>query len=768
MTAESPSLDLEGLGRRLSAGLALHPRRAFVAVIHTPSELVKATLELTTQRIAASATHSVDVVTERVALDDAAKARIATLNAQRDVLLATVAGVVLIVTTEAEARSLRRWAPDLTASPDLWARVLAAPDRKPWPLVADEIRTLMAESHAFIDLKGLVLVDAAPARRPLDEVYCPLIDLTTAASTATQSGRSPRAWLILGGPGTGKSTFLRHTALRLAQGEDPLGLGAMVPVLVPLAEYGLHREREAATPLVTWTAGWLAERGVAGAEGLVSHLGEVALLLDGLDEVRDASARRAILNEAAQLAADGRVGAVVIGARTFVVDELRDSHLRSLTVVPVEQQLSASWVRALVSRLVWRPGSSELLADRILADEDLRSLARTPLLLTFLVVLHETEGRLPERRVEVYYRLCELLADRWARTRSAGRSGRRHSRGAAMRVLGPLAWWMVERGGAPIPEAELLRQLVVIESRLGSSDVEVRARASLDLLRMDTAALAPRGDGRWEFAHLSVAEYLAATEADRDPARWQQLIADPFARVLREVVIFAIAQVSVIEGRYDRAGELVQAVLARSRGQGRYDERHVGLIAGVLEARCDLDSASVVALVDRMLALVLDRAYPRETARQVQYAAWSALAGLAPSAHRAAVRGTVEARVLAPRSWSKVLRASLVSEGLASALIEDPTRDLGLEIDGHLFSPFLGLVHHLLELYDLPIRSLLERLSGAEDPRLRLVAALISVKLGEAAGRSRDELLTDELVEPCARLLEGHYRWKTDAAPSSA
>jgi len=83
-----------------------------------------------------------------------------------------------------------------------------------------------------------------------------------------------------------------------------------------------------------------------------------------------------------------------------------------------------------------------------------------------LVVLHETEGRLPERRVEVYYRLSELLIDRWTRTRSAAHHARGPSRGTATRVLGPLAWWIVERGAAPVLDDEQVERLVPIESRL--------------------------------------------------------------------------------------------------------------------------------------------------------------------------------------------------------------------------------------------------------------------------------------------------------------
>jgi predicted NACHT family NTPase len=110
-------------------------------------------------------------------------------------------------------------------------------------------------------------------------------------------------WVLLGDPGSGKTTVLRHAALKLL--DDPDG---RLPIYLTVAEIeqgiepALRRlfERFGAADLTRWAHKEILE-------------GRAVLLLDGLDEVADlAAARDALLKLAVNV---GKTTTLVIASR---------------------------------------------------------------------------------------------------------------------------------------------------------------------------------------------------------------------------------------------------------------------------------------------------------------------------------------------------------------------------------------------------------------------------------------------------------------------
>ncbi|NJK31628.1 MAG: hypothetical protein HC927_03985 [Deltaproteobacteria bacterium] len=331
-----------------------------------------------------------------------------------------------------------------------------------------------------------------------------------------------------------------------------------------------------------------------------------------------------MLSEVSQLCQNAHIGGVVVTGRSFLVDEL-GQHEHILQIVFTREPRPEE-ARAFVTKFVQlRRGTqahAQDLITRIEQDADLRALARTPLMLAFMTILDELEGRLPDRRIEIYYRLGEMLVDRWTRSRSIGMSSHfrdRPTRADALRVLGPLAWWTVERGGGTVHEAELYREIERIECRRETpTEASKRATALLELLRSDTALLVPRPGNRWSFVHGSIGEYFAGVEVERDRQRWAALLENPFRAEWREIAIFCAGNLGVIEGRVDSLDTLVTAIMKKSHRPGRYDAKYPSLFIGLLEESPGLSRQQIDDLVERLLKLTLTNSYSGVVKPRVQ------------------------------------------------------------------------------------------------------------------------------------------------------
>lgn len=226
---------------------------------------------------------------------------------------------MLLAHSPADVRFFHATAPDFSSTLDAIVEIEEVEPPSDWTRCASEIRELMANRHATLDFTGLLPNVPEMHQLPLRELYQALVHVV-----ARPSEGAPGC-LILGDPGTGKSTYLRHLAWTYATGSgDPLDLGTKLPVLMSLSDYGEDRAQYRVRPLLEYLPTWLEQQGIEGAWDVGQHLAGVMLLLDGLDELREPGARRAVLDEVIELVEAQAVGAVIITGRTFLVDELAE------------------------------------------------------------------------------------------------------------------------------------------------------------------------------------------------------------------------------------------------------------------------------------------------------------------------------------------------------------------------------------------------------------------------------------------------------------
>ncbi|WP_034950012.1 SUMF1/EgtB/PvdO family nonheme iron enzyme, partial [Candidatus Accumulibacter cognatus] len=417
-----------------------------------------------------------------------------------------------------------------------------------------------------------------------------------------------RSLVLMGGPGSGKTTFLNFVALCLAG--ELLGLpaanlkllrqpiprepdaargskakrqrwthGALLPVCVVLRDFAASLPADAAVdadtlwrfifgqwpePLRPYAAP--LQRELLGRGGLI--------LLDGLDEVPDAENRRAQVKQAVQSFA-GLYGQCrfLVTSRTYAYQRqdwkligFAERELLPFTRGQIERFIDAWYAHmahdlARLSASQAADGAARL--KRASERPELSELAARPLLLTLMARLQTRGGgALPESREKLYAESVDMLLDEWERHKPRfDRSGQRvdepclgewlgASRESIRREIDRLAYEVhlaqpSLTGTADIHEAALTAAL-----RAASRDrPDARLMRLEEYLRDRAGLLSAHGEGWYQFPHRSFQEYLAACHLARFkfPDRLSELAkADPDR--WREVLLLAAASVSNAPG----------------------------------------------------------------------------------------------------------------------------------------------------------------------------------------------------------------------------
>ena len=400
------------------------------------------------------------------------------------------------------------------------------------------LRTMLARS---MEIRGTDVFKSGHAEHEED------VDLGSVFHKAAHLGL--RAVILLGEPGSGKTTGARQMAWRLASRRSTpqeLGLPAgMLPVLLRfrnLSRAVLESKKEGLrTFLEEETHCALAPDGQQspGNELLSHSTGGLLWILDGLDEVIDPGARKIVAGWIRQALKDRPLDWFLVTCRfqgyfrdgVPLGSEFAEFHVRPLDDQQVERFVR-DWFAAAFKKLLG-PGAQaearaaadsekllEILALPAYQTGRIRELSTNPLLLTILCIVFHEERKLPTGRAELYSHCIRVFLETWRHDLYESDQGivvQPYDARAAQDVLGRLAWWMHQeqnRTAAPLVDlaAEAAKGLVDVAA---SSGLGRDGGAFLERMRDETGilALGGEGDGRCGFLHLSFQEYLAAEHA---------------------------------------------------------------------------------------------------------------------------------------------------------------------------------------------------------------------------------------------------------------
>ncbi|MCP4536455.1 MAG: SUMF1/EgtB/PvdO family nonheme iron enzyme [Chloroflexi bacterium] len=509
------------------------------------------------------------------------------------------------------------------ADPDLlWQAIRRRPLPEDLRQATKSYLTYLVDRYRYLDFKGMGVSDRVPLRLPLVDMYVDLkarVEMPEGETWTRQlhlAGRKvsdeeqvdigerlskPQPVLsllqknggliILGDPGSGKTTFLKYLALRLATGSDgELGLAKVrLPVLVPLSAYA-NALAEKDVRLDDFIARYLHNLGTdlpvdAMLEEALKQ-GGVLVLLDGLDEVKDPALRQTVVDQVLHFYTFHRqagnrflLTSRIVGYRQVrpVAEGLAECTLVDFGDEEIEV-FTTKWTSAMESEarggdtlVAVREAERERqeLAQAISHNPGVRGLAANPLLLTILALMKRQGITLPERRVELYDQYVRTLLSSWNRARGLGRPPTRDlDVMETVRILAPLALWMheVSPGVGLVKQGDLRRKLIEIYQERGEEDPERAVQQFMDDVRGHAALLLERGAGQYGFIHLTFEEYLAAVGITRLGQRNIKPIVDILTSHVgqaawREVSLLTIGHLGVVQQWEEVSSDVVKAIL---------------------------------------------------------------------------------------------------------------------------------------------------------------------------------------------------------------
>jgi hypothetical protein len=523
-------------------------------------------------------------------------------------------------------RSAEELATQVTAAIRNWEREQAAPPPAKRPVrkkadgpdpanphVAAYLNALFEEVR-YIDIRGLQVARQQAHRLEIDQLYTPLTTIHSWSALGEKASRGfargkgrgfaskkkghgwrggpeepdlrgehkpvplqqalqqPRL-VIVGDPGSGKTTFLHRIAFAVCQTwlsidaaaanaflgvpEAPFpmlvrtgALSAFVRDRKGLTANGVIFPSDADSP--AWVPLYLATRAhdcgwKLPAKFFEDRLAKGGLLMvDGLDEAPDRVTRKHMAKLLADVARTRPKLRIVVTSRPpayggqAVIPEFV-----SVQVSPLETEAIEIFLRKWCEILYPDPLAAEDHRAQLLKDlrskPEIRRMAGVPVMLTALAVLHWNEKRLPDQRAELYDSILKWLA----RSREE-RLGRLPA-DQCLNIMKELAWAMhthPKGRQVDLSPAEAAQAIAGEFRNEPDSKAKLQAaEAFIETEEVDSGILVSRGE-RVKFWHLTFQEYFAAQVLSvRHPERHRQLIEQQLAFSLdwRETVLLLAA-----------------------------------------------------------------------------------------------------------------------------------------------------------------------------------------------------------------------------------
>jgi hypothetical protein len=294
-----------------------------------------------------------------------------------------------------------------------------------------DIEDIYVPLRAVVDLRGVaeeMFTDAAQAEKRRRESNAAL-EISLPEAFQQSEKRRKRGIVILGDPGSGKTTHLKRLLLWcLRKGAEPINSpGSMLPVFLPLRELG-----DLNSGLDAFIQDQLDSPHLKTPSGFGERLltrGNLLLLLDGLDEVADLSQRECVARWITDALKYHPTCRFVVTSRfagysptVRLSEDFLEMHIRSLTEEQVEGFVH-NWYRIVETGLARDPEQAEGIArekaDSLverLRGPDFRArrvleLTRNPLLLANICLVHRHRGSLPQKRARLYEECIDVLLE---------------------------------------------------------------------------------------------------------------------------------------------------------------------------------------------------------------------------------------------------------------------------------------------------------------------------------------------------------------------
>ncbi len=338
--------------------------------------------------------------------------------------------------------------------------------------------------------------------------------------------------VLLGAPGSGKTTLLSYFAVMLARGgAAELGLEAdCLPILIRIRDWA----RQPDLALADY-ARQFAEKSMAMKPlpaGFFEYWldGRALILLDGLDEVAEESKRHHLVQCIENFLGQYGQNRAVITSRPagYRRDFFRTDEYPHYQLLPFGDAQQEEFINRWYDSRIADPAEADRRKAglrKALSDSDrIKLLARNPLLLTIMALIHRYQAVLPKQRFRLYEKAVETLLTAWDSNKELTNHEvlKYLDLDDLQRLMERLAYWIHTQGstgdaeGGTLIDRDLLLETLCAEiqeqKQVKRYQAKEEAERFVGFIRDRTGLLNEQGQDCYAFVHKTFQEYLTAQE----------------------------------------------------------------------------------------------------------------------------------------------------------------------------------------------------------------------------------------------------------------
>ncbi len=364
--------------------------------------------------------------------------------------------------------------------------------------------------------------------------------------------------VVLGAPGSGKTTLMSYFSVAITENKSKLlGLDPNIdwlPIFIGMRDYILHDN----LGILEYYYSQFSDNDLSVKslpDGFFEHwleTGRALILLDGLDEIVDEGKRGKIVKKIENFVSNYEQNRVIITSRPagYRRDFFDAETFPHYWLQPFDDNQINEFIENWYNSRTPNKNEAKLRKDNIRKALDntprIKLLARNPLLLTIIALIHRYQKKLPKERYKLYESAIQTLLTTWDTTNKLLEN---HTKLQYLEnddwedIMQNLAYWIHgyqegikgdELEGTLIDKDELiifLTNYIKSSKKISFNYAEKEAQRFINFIQDRSGLLNEQGTDCYAFVHKTFQEYLCAQ-------KFQQKVKedyDEFDSVLNEM-----------------------------------------------------------------------------------------------------------------------------------------------------------------------------------------------------------------------------------------